>query len=205
MITARFATAIATALISILILTTTLLAQATDTDRYWAQWRGPRHSGVSPTANPPLEWSETKNVRWKVEIPGRGFASPVVWGDRVFVLTAVPAGLSGDAQHAPRGAATPRGMHRFLVLALDRKTGKTIWEAAFPKHRMNYYASPLVAGDKLYAPREDGVVFVASIAGDKFEVLAENDMGESIIGSPVPLGNRLLIRGTNHLFCIAGE
>ena len=90
MTSTRFVTTVATALISIFILTATLLAQAPDTDRYWAQWRGPRHSGVSPTANPPLEWSETKNVRWKVAIPGRGFASPVVWGDRLFVLTAVP-------------------------------------------------------------------------------------------------------------------
>ena len=83
--------------------------------------------------------------------------------------------------------------------------GKTIWQAAFPKHRSNYYASPLIAGDRLYAPREDGTVFVASIAGDRLEILAENDMGESIIGSPIAVANRLLIRGARHLFCIAGE
>ena len=59
-------------------------------ERNWPQWRGPHATGISTTANPPTEWSETKNVRWKVEIPGRGSASPVVWGDRVYVLTAVP-------------------------------------------------------------------------------------------------------------------
>jgi outer membrane protein assembly factor BamB len=91
------------------------------------------------------------------------------------------------------------------VVCLDPATGETVWEGAFPKHRSNFYASPLIAGDKLYAPREDGTVFVANIAGNKLEVLAENEMGESIIGSPVPVGNRLLIRGTKHLFCIAGE
>jgi len=91
------------------------------------------------------------------------------------------------------------------VACLDPATGKTIWEGAFPKHRTNYYASPLVAGDKLYAPREDGTVFVASIAGDKFELLAENNMGESVIGSPIPAANRLFIRGESHLFCIASE
>lgn len=89
------------------------------------------------------------------------------------------------------------------VACLDPVTGKTIWEGTFPRHRTNYYASPLVAGDKLYAPREDGTVFVASIANDKFEVLSENDMGESVIGSPIPAGNRILIRGEAHLFCIA--
>lgn len=94
---------------------------------------------------------------------------------------------------------------RGQVACLDPATGKTVWEDALPKHRSNYYASPLVAGDRLYAAREDGAVFVASIAGDKLEVLAENEMGESIIGSPVPMGDRLLIRGDKHLFCVAGE
>lgn len=91
------------------------------------------------------------------------------------------------------------------VECLDPATGKTIWTGAFPKHRTNFYASPLVAGDKIFAPREDGTVFVASIAGDKFSVLAENDMAESVIGSPVPANNRILLRGESHLFCIAAE
>lgn len=91
------------------------------------------------------------------------------------------------------------------VACIDPATGKTVWEGTFPKHRSNYYASPLIAGDKLYAPREDGTVFVASIANDKFEVLAENNMAESVIGSPVPATNRILLRGEKHLFCIAAE
>ena len=104
------------------------LRAADDNDKYWAQWRGPYMTGVSNTAKPPLEWSETKNVKWKVEIPGRGSSSPVVWNDRVFLLTAIPVGVSGPAQHAPRGALPQRGVHQYKVLALDRKTGKTIWE-----------------------------------------------------------------------------
>ena len=94
---------------SLLVLALNTLIDAQDAAsavKNWPQWRGPHATGVSHTANPPLEWSETKNVRWKVEIPGRGFASPVVWGDRVFVLTAVPVGVTGDAQHAPRGGLT---------------------------------------------------------------------------------------------------
>ena len=94
----------------------------------WAQWRGPDMTGVSRTAKPPIEWSETKNLKWKVEIPGRGSSSPIVYGDRVYVLTAVPVGVTGDAQHAPRGAAPQRGVHQYKVLAIDRKTGKTVWE-----------------------------------------------------------------------------
>ena len=112
-----------------------LEAQArTPGDGYWAQWRGPLGTGVSMTAQPPLEWSETKNIKWKVEIPGRGSASPVVWGDRIFLLTAVPEGVSGAAQHEPRGAATPRGNHRFTVMAIDRQTGRTIWERVATTH-----------------------------------------------------------------------
>ena len=91
------------------------------------------------------------------------------------------------------------------VACLDPVTGKTVWEGRFPKHHSNYYASPLIAGDKLYAPREDGTVFVASIVGDKFEVLSQNDMGESVIGSPIPAGNGILIRGEKHLFYIGDK
>ncbi len=91
------------------------------------------------------------------------------------------------------------------VACIDPATGKTIWEGEFPKNRANFYASPLIAGDKLYAPREDGIVFVASIANDKFDVLSENDMGESVIGSPVPAPSGILIRGERHLFCVDAE
>jgi hypothetical protein len=76
-----------------------------------------------------------------------------------------------------------------------------VWSAALPKDRNNYYSSPLIAGGNLYAIREDGVVFVAKVQ-DKFELLAENNMGERIIASPVALANRLFIRGEKHLFCI---
>ncbi|MCH7729389.1 MAG: PQQ-binding-like beta-propeller repeat protein [Planctomycetes bacterium] len=90
------------------------------------------------------------------------------------------------------------------ITCLDPATGKTIWTDAFPKHRAKFYGSPLIAGGKLYAPREDGVVFVAEIK-DGFKLLAENPMGEPIIASPVPISNRLLIRGTQNLFCISDE
>ena len=60
--------------------------------RYWRQWRGPLANGVAPLANPPIEWSEKKNVRWKVELPGKGHSSPIVFGDRVYVMAAAPVG-----------------------------------------------------------------------------------------------------------------
>ena len=89
------------------------------------------------------------------------------------------------------------------VECIDPTTGKTIWSDAFPKGRASFYASPMIAGGRLYAPREDGVVFVASVTNDRLELLAENDMDEPVIGSPVPARNRIFIRGENHLFCLA--
>ena len=63
----------------------------TETDRgkveakdTWAQWRGPLGTGVAPDAQPPVEWSETKNIRWKRVLPGKGHSSPVVWGEQIF-------------------------------------------------------------------------------------------------------------------------
>lgn len=116
------------ALAALLALPLVVLHGSASDERYWAQWRGPSMTGVSKSAKPPVEWSETKNIKWKVEIPGRGSASPVVWGDRLYVLTAVPAGITGPAQHEPRGALSQRGVHQYKVMAIDRATGKTVWE-----------------------------------------------------------------------------
>lgn len=85
--------------------------------KFWPQWRGPLGTGVSPAANPPSEWSETKNVRWKVALPGRGASTPVVWGERVFLTTAVPLEAGGS-----------RVRHRFVVMALDRADGRIAWQ-----------------------------------------------------------------------------
>ncbi len=99
-----------------------------EAEKFWAQWRGPYATGVSKTANPPMEWSETKNIRWKIEIPGRGSASPVVWGDRIFLVTAVPTDTSVEESHTPLGGFRPRKTHRFVVMAIDRNDGEVVWE-----------------------------------------------------------------------------
>ena len=111
-------------------------AAAAEDDRYWPQWRGPRATGVAPEGDPPAQWSETENVRWKVPVPGNGSASPVVWGDRVFVLTALPAG-SGDGsgggfftrlRRRIMGTVGTGERQSFVVLAIDRRDGSVIWE-----------------------------------------------------------------------------
>jgi outer membrane protein assembly factor BamB len=89
------------------------------------------------------------------------------------------------------------------VERLDPATCQTAWKGEFPKSRANFYSSPLIAGDKLYAPREDGVVFVGKIDGDRFTVLSETNLGQPVIGSPIPFGSGVLIRGENDLFYFA--
>ena len=107
----------------------------------WPQWRGPNANGLMPDAKPPVEWSESRNVKWKVKLPGSGASTPIVWEDRIFILTAVdtkrtPEG--GKAAPAPRPAGRRRGrfrmstgapktLHAFDVLCLDRETGRTLW------------------------------------------------------------------------------
>jgi outer membrane protein assembly factor BamB len=100
-------------------------------DEQWPQWRGPLGTGVAPSADPPLRWSETEHVQWKSELPGRGHSTPIVWGNRVFVTAAEPIG----APFAPRFSIAPgthdgvpvTHSHRFWVLALDRESGQIVW------------------------------------------------------------------------------
>ena len=87
------------------------------------------------------------------------------------------------------------------VVCVDPATGKVHWKNRLPKHRASYYSSPMIADGKLYAAREDGVVFVARL-GEKLEVLSENDMGEPVIASPVAVDGKLLLRSQRHLYCI---
>jgi len=93
------------------------------------------------------------------------------------------------------------GADRGTLESIEAATGKTLCKGELPRVSAEFYASPVVADGKIYCAREDGVVFVAR-CDDKFELLAENDMHESIIASPVPVANRLFIRTEQHLFCI---
>jgi outer membrane protein assembly factor BamB len=129
-------------LASVLLTTAIFMTNASVNDAHWPQWRGPSFNGVAPTAAP-VEFGDAKNVKWKVAIPGRGFSTPVIWGDRIFLTTAVPTGKVEQPAAAPaegqpgpggRGGRGPGGgagageEHKFIVMCLDRKTGKTLWE-----------------------------------------------------------------------------
>src|SRR6185503_4606719 len=187
--------------------TVALVAASPDAEKFWPQWRGPYSTGVSTHANPPLEWSESKNIKWKVEIPGRGSASPVVWGDRLFLLTAIPSTVPGAAAHQPRGMVQPRVPHRFMVYAFDRHTGKIVWErvareatpheGSHPDNGTWASSSAVTDGEHviaffesegLYAYDMDGKLIWQKDLGKK---TMRNEFGEGT--TPALFGNRLVI------------
>ena len=128
-----------------------VVAQA-QTAAHWPQWRGPFFNGMA-RGDAPTTWSDTTNIKWKTEIPGRGHSTPTIWGDRIFLTTAIPVDKAPPAstttgapqgsnqfqggqqgggqrggQRGPGGGAGPLVEHRFDVLCLDRKTGKILWQ-----------------------------------------------------------------------------
>jgi len=89
-------------------------------ERYWPQWRGPQFNGVAPMGNPPIEWSEEHNVAWKVEVPGGGYATPIIWEDKIFLLTAVAVPGAAAAETTEPGL--PQGGIDFTVSAVVSDT-----------------------------------------------------------------------------------
>src|SRR5262249_46283451 len=71
----------------------------------WHQWRGPEANGVAPKGDPPTRWDEKTNIKWKTPLPGRGSSTPVVWGNKVFVLTAIDTGREADPKEIPKPEA----------------------------------------------------------------------------------------------------
>jgi hypothetical protein len=110
-----------------------------DYEKNWPQWRGPLATGVSPNGNPPIEWGEDKNVKWKIAIPGKGHATPIIWGDQMFILSAVETDKEGKTKEKEQGmqkGRRRRGMpterttkvHKFVIFAINRHDGKILWQ-----------------------------------------------------------------------------
>lgn len=102
----------------------TALTASSALAEHWPQWRGPEHNGSSSTADPPVQWSEDSNIRWKVELPGRGSSTPIIWGDRLFLLSARatdrPADPVAEAD-GPNAAANPPGDRPGSAAAPERR------------------------------------------------------------------------------------
>jgi len=131
----------------------------------WPQFRGPSATGVGSGSRPPIHWDAAKgtNIVWKADIPGLAVSSPIVWGDRVYVTTAISSDPTQKFRIGPYGdtdSATDVSPHQWKVLALDKLTGKILWEQTahqgVPKtkrHPKSSQASP--------SPVTNGSVIVA--------------------------------------------
>lgn len=156
--------------------------------QYWPQWRGPLGTGVAPHANPPVEWSEHRNVRWKRPLPGKGHSTPVVWGDRVFVTAAEPVGIALPPKYSgARGGhdeAPITHRQRFVVLAMDRGDGALAWERVVREelphqggHRTASLASPSPVSDggRLFVAFGSWGLYCLDLDG---KVVWETDLGQ---------------------------
>ena len=133
----------------------------------WHHWRGPNFDGTS-NANPPTEWDAAsgKNIAWKTPIPGRGSATPIVWGNRIFVVSSIMTDREAKPEEMPKPdpkfetkTNPPKNFYKFAVMCLDRATGKVLWEKVAAEkvpheghHVTHTYAagSPTTDGERLY-------------------------------------------------------
>ena len=179
----------------------------------WHHWRGPDATGASATAKPPTNWSEDKNIQWKIPIDGYGSASPIIWGNKVFILTAINTGKVDPSLPKPEdqpkrifGITHPNTEYKLLVMCLDRKTGKTLWQQVATRliphegtHGDNNFASgsPTTDGERLYCWFGSSGLFCYDLNGKK---LWERPMSKAYMGaslgeacSPVVHDDKLIL------------
>jgi outer membrane protein assembly factor BamB len=180
---------------------------ATLTAANWPQWRGPQSQGISSETALPAEWSPASHVAWKVAIPGRGHSAPVVWGDRVFLTTAIEGELvpghtapqhfnDGQPFLHPDSVGVDR-RNTLKVMALDVKTGRVLWEqVAYDgpmfdnRHKRSSYASatPATDGEHVYVHFGPEGVYAYGVDGGltwKTNVAKIKTLGLGIGASPI--------------------
>jgi outer membrane protein assembly factor BamB len=141
-------------------------AQAQDKSAFstnWPEWRGLYNTGAVAGGNTPVEFSETKNVKWKIEIPGKGHATPIIWGNQIIIQTAVPTEKKAektDAKPSPMAPNQTDLVHQFRVISVDKATGKINWQTTVKEtmpvertHELGSWASnsPSTDGENIYA------------------------------------------------------
>ena len=167
----------------------------------WHHWRGPDANGVSTTAKPPLQWSPTNNIQWKAPVEGNGSSTPIIWGNKLFILTAINTGEVDPGLPKPEdqpkrmfGITHPNSSYEFIVLCLDRHTGKVLWRQTATKliphegaHRDNNFASasPTTDGERLYCWFGSAGLFCYDLDGDK---LWERNLGKIKMGASLGEG-----------------
>ncbi|MBM3846876.1 MAG: serine/threonine protein kinase [Verrucomicrobia bacterium] len=156
------------------LLATTLSAE------HWPQFRGPGAAGVSQQGKHPDRWSGKENVAWKTELPGRGWSSPIVWGDRIFVTTVVK---HGDTEPPKKGLyfggdrpEPSKAEHESKVICLDVNQGRILWEKVVHRgapqtaiHLKSSYGAetPVTDGQRVYAVFGGLGVFAFTLSGEQ--------------------------------------
>lgn len=185
-------------------------AEGSSDERYWAQWRGPLDTGVATRATPPVEWSESKNIKWKVSLPGKGHSSPIAWADRIYLTAAIAHGKPVSPPAGVRPGAHDNILKvrqmKFVVIAINRSTGKIVWQKTVrdsipheSRHDTGSYASasPITDGERIYAFFGSNGIFALDLKGN---VLWEKDLGDMHTkhghgegASPALYGNTLVV------------
>jgi outer membrane protein assembly factor BamB len=179
-------------LVTVFIACHSLFAQASN-PQYWAQWRGPNANGVAPAGNPPIEWSDSTNIQWKIPIPGKGIATPIIWGDQIFIQTAVKKDQVVETKSEEEGAdqdswisrhvMKPKAIYQFIILSISRKTGDVLWQKILREelphegmHKTASFAnnSPVTDGKHVIAYFGSRGIYCLDIKGN---ILWEKDLG----------------------------
>ena len=179
----------------------------------WHQWRGPAADGLAPRGDPPIQWGDNKNIKWRVSVPGEGHSTPIVWGDRIFVLAAVQTDRELESLAPPKvvppgghKSTRPVAYYRFTVICIDRETGRVQWQRvareAVPhegRHPTNTYASasPTTDGRRVYVSFGSQGLFCYDLEGT---LLWDRDLGDMLTlfgwgegASPVIYGDSLIV------------
>ena len=184
-------------------------------------WRGPHSDGSAPLANPPMSWDGAggKNIRWRADLPGQGSATPIIWGDQVFIVSceqtdrvAKPDELPNPADRPKqrpgfeRQTAEPKNFYRFIATSYDRNTGKVGWQKVLAEavpheghHETHSYASgsPTTDGERLYVSFGSFGIFCLDLKGKLLwerqlgKLTTRRGYGEAV--SPVCFQERILI------------
>jgi outer membrane protein assembly factor BamB len=164
-------------------------------DDYWPTWRGPNCRGISPEGNPPLTWSETENIKWKVKLTGDASnSSPIIWKDKIFFQTAIktdvkgkpeaPSTGGGSRRRRGPGGSPPTNIYKFNLVCLDRNSGKMNTLMGFGEG-----GSLAVVGDAVIVVRDhEGDSFIVALNKETGEMIWKKDRNEATSwATPLPI------------------
>ncbi|HEX7295042.1 MAG TPA: PQQ-binding-like beta-propeller repeat protein [Pyrinomonadaceae bacterium] len=182
----------------------------------WPQWRGLNASGISSETGLPTEWNESKNIRWKAAIPGRGHSSPIVWGNRVFLTTSIEGPVVAGAQavrHVHNGqeylhpdSVGADHSYTMKLLCVDLNSGKILWDRTVyegtvydNRHRKNTYASttPVTDGKFVYLSFEAEGIYCYDFEGKRIWKSSLGKIAKGGMGlgtSPVLYENLIILQ-----------